>query len=63
MYEGDGGEFQGVRSYGRYTFGIERCPDDTQAWILDNGDVDRFRDRADRIETFSHYSAVIAKPK
>jgi hypothetical protein len=63
VYEGDGGEFQGVRSYGRYTFGIERCPDDTQAWILDNGDVDHFRDRADRIETFSHYSAVIAKPK
>jgi hypothetical protein len=25
--------------------------------------VDHFRDRADRIETFSHYSAVIAKPK
>ena len=63
VYEHDDGEFQGVASYGRYTFGIERCPEDTQAWILDNGDVDRFRDRALRIDGFSNYSAVIAKPK
>jgi 4-amino-4-deoxy-L-arabinose transferase-like glycosyltransferase len=62
-YENDGSEFQGVRSFGRFTFGIERCPDDTEAWILDNGDVDRFRDRAARIENFSNYSAVIAAPK
>jgi hypothetical protein len=62
VYEGEG-EFQGVKSYGRFTFGIDRCPDDTEAWILNNGDVDRFRDRAARIESFSDYSAVIAKPK
>jgi hypothetical protein len=55
------GEFQDIRGYGRYTFGIDRCPDDTQAWILDNGDVDRFKDRAARVERFSNYSALIAK--
>jgi hypothetical protein len=60
-YETDGSEFQHVRSFGRYTFGIDHCAPDTEAWILDNGDVDRFRDRAERVERFSNYAAVVAK--
>lgn len=63
VYENDGSEFQGVRSFGRYTFGTERCADDTQAWIVDSGDVDRFRDRASRFETFSNYAVVIGISK
>jgi hypothetical protein len=61
VYENDSGEFRGVKSFGRFTFGSERCPEDTEAWILDNGDVDRFRERADRIVGFSNYTAVIAR--
>ncbi len=61
VYEAGGGEFQGVRSFGRYTFGIDRCPSDTQAWILDNRDVDRFQSRAARIESFANYSVVVAQ--
>ncbi len=62
VYEGDG-EFQGVASFGRYTFGLERCPGDTQAYIVDNGDVGRFQDRAAAIQGFASYSVLIAKPK
>jgi hypothetical protein len=61
VYDGDDGEFQGVRSFGRYTFGTERCPDDTQAWILDNGEVGRFLDRAEQFYDYSNYSVAIAK--
>jgi hypothetical protein len=60
VYQHDGNEFLEVESFGRFTFGTERCPDDTEAWILNNDEIGRFRDRAARIETFSIYSVVIA---
>jgi hypothetical protein len=60
VYQHDASEFLEVESFGRFTFGIERCPDDTEAWILHNDEIGRFRDRAARIETFSSYSVVIA---
>jgi hypothetical protein len=60
VYRDHSNEFLDVESFGRFTFGTERCPDDTQAWILDNDELGRFRDRAARIETFDSYSVVIA---
>jgi 4-amino-4-deoxy-L-arabinose transferase-like glycosyltransferase len=63
VYENDGGEFQGVSSFGRYTFGTEHCPEDAEAYVVDNGDVDRFRDRAADIKSFSNYTAIVRKGK
>jgi hypothetical protein len=60
VYQHDRAEFLEVESFGRFTFGTQRCPDDTEAWILENDEIGRFRDRAARIETFSMYSVVIA---
>jgi Dolichyl-phosphate-mannose-protein mannosyltransferase len=54
-------EFQDVNSFDRYTFGLDRCPADTQAFIIDKGDIDRYRDRSDSIREFDHYAVAIAK--
>lgn len=37
VYEGDG-EFQGVRSFGRFTFGLDRCDPSTAAYVLERGE-------------------------
>ncbi len=60
VYEG-GGEMQGVASFGRYTFGLDHCPADTQAFIVNNGDVEHFRQRAAAIQPFSNYTVIVAK--
>jgi hypothetical protein len=60
VYRHDPAEFLAVESFGRFTFGTESCPGDTEAWILHNDEIGLFRNRAARIETFDMYSAVIA---
>ena len=62
-YEPGGGEFQSVASFGRFTFGLDHCPADTQAFVVENSGVDRFRDRAASIQSFSDYSVVVAKAR
>jgi hypothetical protein len=63
VYQNDGGEFLNVSAFDRYTFGMERCPDDTQAFIIDSGDVDKYRERAASIQQFSNYTVIVAKGK
>jgi hypothetical protein len=63
VYEKNDGEFQGVAAFDRYTFGMERCPEDTQAYIIDKGDLDRYRERAATIKPFSNYTVIVAKGK
>lgn len=38
-YDNPGGEFQRVASYGRYTFGLDRCPANTEVVITTNGEA------------------------
>ena len=61
VYEEGGGEMQGVASFGRYTFGLDHCPADTQAFIVNNGEVDHYRPRAATIKPFSDYAVIVAK--
>jgi hypothetical protein len=56
-------EFQDVLAFDRYTFGLDRCPDDTQAFVVTKGELDRYRDQAAEIKEFSSYAAVVARPK
>lgn len=60
VYQPGGGEFLEVESFGRFTFGTQRCPDDTEAWILHNDEIGLFRERAARIEPFGSYAVLIA---
>jgi hypothetical protein len=56
-------EFQEVLSFDRYTFGLDRCPEDTQAFVIEKGDIDRYRERAADIREFSNYAAVVTRDK
>jgi hypothetical protein len=60
VYQPNTGEFQQVLAFDRYTFGTDRCPADTEAFIVDNGKVDDFRGRAASIHPFSNYTVILA---
>lgn len=61
VYEGEG-EFQGVRSFGRFTFGLDRCPPSTEAYILESGEEESIEKSGTRLFKSDRYTVVI-KPK
>lgn len=42
-YDNPGAEFQQVGSFGRYTFGLDRCPASTQVLIVTNDEAQQFQ--------------------
>ncbi|MDX2020481.1 MAG: glycosyltransferase family 39 protein [Deltaproteobacteria bacterium] len=57
VYEGEG-EFQGVKSFDRFTFGISRCPPGTQAYVLERGEDEPLEATGTEIFRSSRYVVV-----
>lgn len=57
------GEWQDVSSFDRYTIGLDECPQDTEAYVIDKANVQRFQGRTAPLGTFQSYTALLAKPK
>jgi hypothetical protein len=61
-YDNPGGEFQRVRSFDRYRFGIERCASpDVDAYVLDHGEALPEPEGAFDITDFKWYRVAVKR--
>lgn len=59
VYDNPGGEFQNVRSFDRYTFGIDRCDVSTGAYVLDEGERSAFENGEYSLTTVGRYTVAM----
>lgn len=62
VYEPTEGEFQGVRSFGRYVFSLDRCRGrEFGAYVLDNNELSPWENDSFRIIPFERYSVAFPR--
>jgi 4-amino-4-deoxy-L-arabinose transferase-like glycosyltransferase len=61
VYENPGGEYQDVRSFDRYTFGLRNCRGDVAAYLVDRGQERQFAGW--HIELFDRYAVASRQPE
>jgi len=59
VYENPGAEFQSVSSFGRYTFGLDRCRDTADVVVAGNDEKGSFDAARYRAEDFERFSVLI----
>lgn len=59
-YENPGAEFQGVRSFDRYTFGLQNCDHAAmQGFVVHSSELSQFQNGGYVIQTYGEYAVVL----